>query len=231
MTATIVPWVAKLQTSSTEDISHSQSLSPQTNAFISTEDFGVRQLRSVGFSSTNLENYLVENNSNAGPLPVERIYPHVFDETIEAGQALAYIRSAIIDARKAVDAFGEPDLQEVGTRLTQISVAMGKAHALTDFNESLGALISFIRRATLAAITSEVSRSELNTLVNVLALVAANPMIDLDEASDMVDQLSGEGWRGELRLADEIIRALLEDTNLAPEEVQALLFPEPQVAE
>lgn len=223
MTATIIPWNKSAQINSTEETSYSQLVAPQTFTTISE---GVRQRSRGRFSGTGL--YETAENIETGPLPVERMYPHVFDEDIKSGQALICIRNAISDAQVAVDAFGEPDLQAVGTRLTQIAVTMGKAHALTDFNKSLGALISFIRRATLAASSVDVSRSALNALLNVLELVAVNPMIDLDEASDLVDKLSDEGWHGEHVLADDLVKALVDSSDLTPEDVQALLFPEPQ---
>jgi len=190
---------------------------------------GVRQRSRSGFNGTGLDE--TDENFATGILPVERMYPHIFDEDIKSGQALGYIRSAISDAQVAIDAFGEPDLQTVGTRLTQIAVMMSKAHTLTDFNESLGALVSFIRRATLAASSVDVSRSALNALVNVLESAAANPMLDLDEASDLVEKLSDQGWRGEHALANDIVNALVDSSDLTHEVVQALLFPEPQTLE
>lgn len=226
MTAKIFYLDKHIQTSPIEDVGKTQSLKPQINATTWDEHEGVRPRRSGGIGSTGLDDVIVEN-VEVGSLPVERMYPHVFDEDIKAGQCLVYLRSAINDAHDAIDAFGEPDLQAVGTRLAQIAVTMGKAHSLTEFNESLGGVVSFIRRATLVASNDELSRSALNSLLNVLELAAANPMMDLDEASDLVDKLSNEGWHGEHRLANEIIMALVDSSELPADEMQALLFPEP----
>lgn len=229
MTAAIINLNKRLQISRTESASSTQSLAPQTYTSKETVSEVVRQRRSGIFSGTGLDD--TAEAFEAGPLPVEILYPHVFDEDIKSGQALVNIRSAISDAQAAVDAFGEPDLQAVSTRLAQIAVTMGKAHALTDFNKSLGAVISFIRRAMLTASSDEVSRSSLNALVNVLGLVAANPMIDLDDACDLVDKLSDEGWHGEHVLADELVKALIDSSDLTPEDAQTLLFPESQTIE
>lgn len=223
MSAIVVP-DGKLQTNSTEDVSTSPSLAFQTIETKSTLDERVHQRRGSGFSGTSLENEIIQN-IGSGPLSAERIYPHIFDENVKAGQALVYIRSALNDAREAVDAFGEPDLQSVGTRLTQISVAMSKAYPDTDFNESLGAVVSFIRRATLIASGYEVSRSALNSLVNVLGQLTANPMLDLDDASDIVDMLTNDGWQGQHRLVDEMVKILMDNSDLDTEDLQALLFP------
>lgn len=77
----------------------------------------------------------------------------------------------------------------------------------------------------------EFSRSALNSLVHVLGIMAMNPMMDLDEASDLVDKLTNDGWRGEHRLANELIMALVDSSGLPADEVQALLFPDFQVTE
>lgn len=215
-----------IKTSFIEDAGFSPSLQPQFNETTWAEYESVRPRQSSIISVTDLDNKKVEH-VKFEPLPVERIYPHVFDEDIKAGQCLVYLRSAIKDADDAIEAFGEPDFQAVGTRLAQIAVAMGKAHSLTEFNESLGGVISFIRRATLIASNDDISRPALNSLLNVLKLSVANPMMDLDEASELVDKLANDGWRGEHALANEIIRALIDSTDLSVEEMQAPLFSEP----
>ena len=86
---------------------------------------GVSSLLSGGVGSTGLNDEITEN-AEAHILPVERLYPHVFDNDLKAGRAIFYLRDAIKDATEAIDAFGDPDLQAVGTRLTQIAVTMGK---------------------------------------------------------------------------------------------------------
>lgn len=228
--ATITSWDKITQASSIESVSSSAFLKSRVpdTTWMGNDDVPLFSSRKI--SSTMLEDEQVEPKK-LGPLSVKRIYPHVFDENITAGQAVIYLHSAINDANVAIDAFGEPDLQTVGTRLTQIAVTMGKVHAMTEFNESLGAVVSFIRRATLTASNDELSRSALNSLIHVLELMAANPMMDLDEASDLVDKLSNDGWRGEHKLANELIMALMDSSDLPIDEVQALLFPESQVTE
>lgn len=228
--ATIISWDKITQASSIESVSSSAFLKSQVPETTWTEDDDVPLFSSRKISSTGLENEQIEPR-NLGTLSVKRIYPHVFDENITAGQAVIYLRSAINDANVAIDAFGEPDLRTVSTRLTQIAVTMGKVHAMTEFNECLGAVVSFIRRATLTASNDELSRSALNSLIHVLELMAANPMMDLDEASDLVDKLSNDGWRGEHKLANELVTALIDSFDLPIDEVQALLFPESQVTE
>lgn len=227
MTATIIKFE---QTSPIEGVGRSTFLKSRNPETVLAENDVVPMFSSREISGSELRDGQAESKK-AEALPVERMYPHVFDENIKTGQAIIYLRNALDDVNVAIDAFGEPDFGAVGTRLTQIAVTMGKAHALTDFNESLGAVVSFIRRATLAVSNDELSRSALNSLAHVLGFMATNPMMDLDEASDLVDKLSNDGWRGEHRLANELIMALVDSSGLPSDEVQALLFPDVQVIE
>lgn len=145
--------------------------------------------------------------------PVERIYPHAFDDSDMAGQARVFVLKALEDARLALESFGEADLGSIGTRLSLIAAAMNSAHPLTEFNENLGAVVSFIRRAMLTMSGSDTTRPALNALVHVLQSLSLNPMIDLDDASDLVDKLVNEGWRGEHGIADELVAALFADSD------------------
>lgn len=157
-------------------------------------------------------------------LPVNRIYPHVYDENIQAGQVHISLQAAISDTREALNAIGVPDLQAISSRLTNVAAAMKRAHLLTDFNESLGGVVSYIRRAALATPIDDVDRSALNSLLQVLQAMEANPMLDLDDAADLVDKLANEGWRGEHDLANELIKSLFSDCEEVPEDLQSLLF-------
>lgn len=157
--------------------------------------------------------------------PIERVYPHLFDDAGPANQARIFIRKAIRDVQHALESYGEADLESVGSRLMLVATAMSGAHPLTDFNESLGAVVSYIRRAMLAASSTDIQRSALNALVHVLQSVDANPMLDLDEASDLLDQLTSEGWHGEHKALNELIAALLDDLdNETGMAIQAQLF-------
>lgn len=222
MTATIIQFK---QTSAIEDIGQSPYFRSQTHETVSGENIDSLVFTSRKIIGAELGNDQIDSN-NSVPLSAERVYPHVFDESIKAGQAIAYLRIAINDANVAIDAFGEPDMETVLTRLTQIAAAMGKAHSLTDFNECLGAVVSYIRRATLAVSNEELTRSALNSLIHVLGLMAANPMMDLDEAGDLVDKLSNDGWKGEHGFVNELILALVDSSDLTADEMQILLHPD-----
>lgn len=153
------------------------------------------------------------------PSPIDRIYPHLFDDCDPSGEARAFVASAILDAQNALEAFGSNELQDLGTQLPLIANAMRKAHSLTTFNESYGAVTSFIRRATIAALPSELSRGALNALISVLHSLSINPMIDLEDAVGLIDTLSAEGWQGEHGAAKALVSALFEeiDSELAPQ--------------
>ncbi|MDO9142319.1 MAG: hypothetical protein Q7U38_18530 [Methylobacter sp.] len=218
------PWRKILQSNSTEEMSGAQFSKSSNDETILTIPKGPFQKHSGGLKSTSLDEDITENDNVR--LPIDRIYPHIFDEDTQTGQAIAIIRNALDDAKLALEDLGEPNFQSVTTRLTQIAAAMSKAYPLTSFNESLGAVIAFIRRATLVASIDEISRPSLNALVHVLQSIALNPMIDLDDASDLVDKLSNEGWRGENGIANQLIAALLDDYELNTDEIESLLFQE-----
>ncbi len=221
-TTTSVPWSMALQLNSTEEISRTEFSRPANDANIWGGSKGVFQRLSSGLKSTSLDEDISINDNVK--LSIDRIYPHIFDEGAQTGQAIVFIKNALHDAKLALEAFGVSDFSDVDTRLTQIAAAMNRAYPLTLFNESLGAVISFIRRATLAASIDDISRPSLNALVHVLHSIALNPMIDLDDASDLVEKLSNDGWCGEHGVANQLITALLDDYGLNADEVETLLF-------
>jgi hypothetical protein len=142
---------------------------------------------------------------------VRRAYPQV----VEAAQpALRFISQALGDARAALEAFGEPDFREVANRLTCVAALCARAHLETRFNESFGAVVSYIRRATIAANAAnpdEISRDSLNSLVHVLNTLITNPVISLGDAGDLVELLSQHGWHGEHEAIERIIATLLNN--------------------
>lgn len=230
MTATIIPWNKTLPTGPADVARATQPPVSVNNATTPMALEPPRLRRSSTFNSTNaVDEAIIREQS--GPSPITRIYPHVFDEDLGPGQAYVHIQNAVRDGELAIEAFGEPDLDAVTTHLGQIAAAMRTAYPLTDFNDSLGGVVAFIRRATLVASIGELSRSALNALVYALRSIASNPMLDLEEASDLVDKLANEGWHGEHKVADELVAALIDQSGLDEQIRQALLFPESQVAE
>jgi hypothetical protein len=153
-------------------------------------------------------------------ISADRIYPHIFDESTDAGAMLVLVRKALNDAESALETFSTPDLQGTTTYLTNVSISMRESHRFADFNRSLGALLSFIRRATLVTPIDNINRSALNTLVSSLHLISSNPMLDLDDVSMLIEQLLNEGWMGELESVEQLIADVL--SNL--EEPQKQLF-------
>lgn len=187
------------------------------------EDVQLRQVTRVNSTGSDIESTITKQSAEPS---IGRIYPHVFDAEDASGQARIYVVKALDDARSALESYGEADLEAVGSRLALIAATMGTCHSFTSFNESMGAVVSFVRRATLAMPSGEVTRPQLNALVHALHSLAANPMVDLDEATDIVDKLEGEGWRGQNGVADALISALLDEVREADEHAQAEFFPE-----
>ena len=158
----------------------------------------------------------------------EQVYPHLFDEDTSAGQTRMLVELALNDARNALESFGQNDFDTIGSRLGLIATSMQKAHRLTTFNESFGSVISYIRRAVLAANSADVTRGGLNALVQALQSLSANPAMDLDDASDLVEALSAEGWQGDHDTVNALIEILLtgdSEPNVSSD--QAELFFEP----
>ena len=164
-----------------------------------------------------------EKNFSTNKSSVDKIYPHIFDEETQTGQVVGYIGSALNDAKSALDAFDDSDFQTINTRVTQIATTMSKAYPLTTFNESLGIVISYIRRAALLISVADLSRAALNTQVQALQSIFDNPMIDLDDASDIVDNLSNYGWNGEHQITSQLIPLLLGDSGINGTELEVLL--------
>lgn len=237
MTATTIP--------ANQEIRETQKVSEETIAFPTSPSKGIfasesqtarsvqvvrtERARSHETSSVQLITGLNASaiaGAETRDLPIERIYPQLFDDSF-AGQVNSHIDRALKDAQLALAAFSEADLEAVGDRLNLIAPAMARTHRLCDFNDSLGAVVSFVRRAVLTTSSADITRPALNALVHVLHSIAANPMIDLDDACDLIDKLSDEGWQGEHGIADMLVAALLDYPDAEGDvEVQAQLFTE-----
>ncbi|MDN7177316.1 hypothetical protein M0D69_04665 [Caballeronia sp. SEWSISQ10-4 2] len=172
----------------------------------------VRVISNRGGSTLSTDDELPASASPAPPQP-EQVYPHLFDEATSAGQTRALVELALNDARLALESFGRSDFDSIGSRLALIATSMQKAHRLTTFNESFGAVISYVRRAALAANSPDVTRAGLNGLIQVLQSLRANPAMDLDDASDLVEALSAEGWQGDHDVVNALITVLFTESN------------------
>lgn len=200
MTATVTLWPDR----------GAERIATETLAVPATPPSRVKRTSSSGGTAPEAEAL----TSFSEQMPIDRIYPHLFDQEQKTGQALIHIRSAIGYTQASIDAFGEPDLVAVGGYLAQVATALSAAYLLTEFNPSLGGVVAFIRRAVLAVHITDISRSRLNTLQFALRSLNDNPMLDLDDAADVIDRLEKEGWCGEHALAEKIISALLDDSGL-----------------
>lgn len=198
----------------------------QTIELLSFETFSP-YLEDSGFIKTlktnEIDDVISRSNYSSEKSSVIKLYPHLFDEETEAGAVIACMRNALRDAELALDAYDDNDFQELSTRIFQIAAAMKKASPLTTFNESLGAVVSYIRRATLAIDIVDISRSALNALIQALHSIIDNPMLDLDDASDLVDNLSDHHWNGDHQGARRLVAVLLKDFESDNDELKSLL--------
>ncbi len=145
------------------------------------------------------------------PSKAERLYPQLLDNDLPEGKALVFIKMALSNAKDALDAFDEPDLNTTMSHLNQIAATMGKTHPLTTFNESLGSVVSYIRRAILLISIDDVTRVTLNSLISALESMTSNPLLRLTEACEIIENLSNNGWKGEHPEAEALISALFGD--------------------
>ena len=162
------------------------------------------------------------------PVPISRLYPHAFDDAEPEGQSRAHLLSGLADARLALNAISESDFEELGVRLGIIANSLRSAQESAPNNGAYRSVVAFIRRAALVAQPTEISRAAMNALVLALRALSENPLIDLEDAAELSDQLASEGWRGDHAIAKEIIAGMLEeiDPELAK---QQWLFEEQQI--
>ena len=80
----------------------------------------------------------------------------------------------------------------------------------TAFNPALGAVVSFVRRATLSADPNEMSLPGVMALGKSIHTILNAPLIALDEAVDVIELLEKNGWKGEHKAVDEFVKALLK---------------------
>jgi hypothetical protein len=139
------------------------------------------------------------NSNTPAPSAVvnERAYPHMYDpEAGQSGAAMSLIGRAKTEAAAALDAWGESNLDEVSSRLSLVATNVAAAHRYTAFNESLGAVVSYVRRAVLCAAVPDLETQQLMLLARSLVSLHQQPMVSLDEATDMIEELENAGWRG-----------------------------------
>lgn len=216
----ISTWKASYSSTEAGGVGHDEGATkqPGLGEFFITREF------ITNFSGTlSAEDVRVGSNAQVEP-SVERLYPQFYDESTAGGRAIGLVMRALSDARKATASYERGDVDAVGSCLATIALIMRDAQEHTGFNEDFGALVSFLRRATLVASPAEVSLSSLNALVGALAALSENPAIDLNAAAEIADGLSEEGWRGDHELVVAMMKALLDEE--AADEVQSELFEE-----
>jgi len=204
----------------------SRRLTPETPIVASG---GPRSLtRIVTSAGTSSEGQ--EETAATEPVRAERMYPHLFDQDLQSGQAVVHLQSAIGYTQVALDAFSEPDLPAANGALAQLAAALFSAYQLTEFNPAFGSVVAFLRRAVLATSASELSRPGLNALQSAIRQLVSNPLLDLSDAAGIVELLDREGWQGENEIAVRILDALIvESDDSEAEEPQTSLFSESAV--
>jgi hypothetical protein len=153
---------------------------------------------------------LASTESRALDAAGERAYPHIYDAAAgDSGAAMSLVAQAKQEANAAVDAWAEADLDGVSGKLAQLAATMAAAHEHTQFNESWGAVVSYIRRAALLTGAHEVTMAGLMLLPKSLNTLYAQPMLTLDDATDLIERLEAAGWRGRHEGVAGFVQALL----------------------
>lgn len=143
----------------------------------------------------------------------DRMYPQAFDANSKAGFARVQIEKAKDDAIRALDFFNVSDISSMATQFSLIAACLLSAYRRADFNDALASVVAYIRRAVLVVDPTSASRQEVNSLVTALRSITMNPMIDYEEAANLVNALAAAGWNGENDAVAELVSAFLEDKN------------------
>ncbi|MDB5815128.1 MAG: hypothetical protein JWN23_2245 [Rhodocyclales bacterium] len=199
-----------------------ESVSPSTEIISTRSESSAPPMSISRLRVVSNETDIAEKSASVGggaSVSAHALYPHLFDSDTGDGQAIALLNQAAEDAVRALESHDQADLVDIQTRFTQIAAAAARAHALTVFNENFGSVVSFIRRATLMTPAADISRSALNQLIVALKRLLHEPMIDLDDATDIIDDLMADGWEGAYRAADDLLAALIAEQNEQDEPV------------
>lgn len=217
----IISWkTVKLDTSG--DAAYGGTISP-----ISKDVVDVVELEGSNTNISDLTaNLPVSVRSPRHEVPIGRLYPQLLDSDTSHGRLSVLVKDALDDCRRAVDSYQAGDVATIDSCLANIAAVMQEAYGQSEFNDNLGAVISFVRRAAIAASAVEVSLSSLNALVNALSSISHNPFMDLSEAADLVDSLSDEGWRGEHQAVSAMLECFIGKSDSIDVHQNACLQPE-----
>lgn len=158
---------------------------------------------------TTVESTVVQTTQQLHAIEPQRVYPHAYDPSGITGPSLTLLNSAAEEASVATSEYSDGNLEGVASRMNFIAVLTAKAYPHTAFNPSLGATVSFIRRATLSADPSELTFPALMGLTKAIKKLANTPLLSLDDAAEIIDMLEGQGWRGEHHAVAQFVNALL----------------------
>lgn len=140
------------------------------------------------------------------------IYPHAFDKELERGAAWFELESALKSLDECSAAYTEGDIEGVAFRLSESSLGFKAALLRLDSSDPLFALVSFFRRALIAAAPSDVSREALESARSIARSILREPIISLSEAADYSDVLESSGWVGDDQIVSSLMRDLLDET-------------------
>jgi hypothetical protein len=133
----------------------------------------------------------------------------MYEADAQTGVALSLVGRAKTEIESAVDAYLAGDIEEVSSRLGLVATNTAAAHRSTHFNEAFGAVVSFVRRATLAANVVDIELQQLMQLSKALNALHADPMLTLDSATDLVESLEKVGWHGQHVAVSELVASLI----------------------
>lgn len=161
----------------------------------------------------------------AETLSVDRVYPHLYDRGSSTGTAMSLVEKAASDVRGALTAFDGADLATVSSRMASLAAVASSAQTHASFNRSFRATLGFIRRAALVVDSAEVSRSALNSMLTVLNQLSNRPTLDLMGAAELTERLAKEGWHGEHKEVEALIKTLIDDQDVKEDAItQVELF-------
>lgn len=132
-----------------------------------------------------------------GRASFDRTYPQYSEPNSDFGLLRQDIERARSDVRLALEEFDGGDIGAMASNLSLAASVLSKSLHLADFNDALGSILAFAKRAMLLTQASEVSRGMLNVLLTTLGQLLDGALLDLDGAAEFADSLAAQGWRGE----------------------------------
>lgn len=125
-----------------------------------------------------------------------QLYPHLYDAQAQSAKAILQLKTVIDDVSKAVDAFGDGEMNEVWSFLAIGAAGLTVVYQNSGFNKPFAMAISFTQRAMSLPNYESLGLADLFVLQRCLNLLYATPMLSLGQTVRLTKDLEENGWTG-----------------------------------